>query len=129
MTLNTLPLSYCTNVHPGLTVAEILRKLDEFTLPIQQQLGAPLAAGLWLAEPVIEEILSTADGIERFAEEIQKRDLTCYTLNAFPYGNLSSFLSKTMLLIARFTKMPMSVSFPSLRGSIDSHIQVRPAAC
>ncbi|QDU18050.1 Xylose isomerase-like TIM barrel [Gimesia maris] len=90
MTLNTLPLSYCTNVHPGLTVAEILRKLDEFTLPIQQQLGAPLAAGLWLAEPVIEEILSTADGIERFAEEIQKRNLTCYTLNAFPYGNFHS---------------------------------------
>ena len=90
MTLNTLPLSYCTNVHPGLTVSEILQKLDEFTLPIQQQLDAPLAAGLWLAEPVIREILSTPEGHLRFAEEIQKRELTCYTLNAFPFGNFHS---------------------------------------
>ena len=90
MTLNSLPLSYCTNVHPGLTVAEILQKLDEFTIPIQQQLGAPLAAGLWLAEPVIKEILATPDGHIRFAEEIHKRNLTCYTLNAFPFGNFHS---------------------------------------
>ncbi|MCA9017025.1 MAG: metabolite traffic protein EboE [Planctomycetaceae bacterium] len=90
MTLNSLPLSYCTNVHPGLTVAEILQKLDDFTIPIQQQLGTPLAAGLWLAEPVIREILSTPEGHLRFAEEIHNRDLTCYTLNAFPFGNFHS---------------------------------------
>ncbi len=90
MTLNALPLSYCTNVHPGLTVEEILQKLDEFTIPIQLQLGAPLAAGLWLADPVIKEILATPEGHLRFAEEIQKRNLTCYTLNAFPFGNFHS---------------------------------------
>ena len=28
MTLSTLPLSYCTNVHPGLTVSEIEAGLD-----------------------------------------------------------------------------------------------------
>lgn len=90
MTLNSLPLSYCTNVHPGLTIAEILQKLDDFTIPIQQQLGAPLAAGLWLAEPVIREILSTPEGHLRFAEEIHNRELTCYTMNAFPFGNFHS---------------------------------------
>jgi len=90
MTLNSLPLSYCTNVHPGLTTAEILQKLDEFTLPIQEQLGEQLAAGLWLAEPVIREILSETDGIARFADELQQRGLMCYTLNAFPYGNFHS---------------------------------------
>ncbi|WP_299465339.1 metabolite traffic protein EboE [uncultured Gimesia sp.] len=90
MTLNSLPLSYCTNVHPGLTVAEVLQKLDEFTIPIQQQLDAPLAAGLWLAEPVIQEILAAPEGHLRFAEEIHKRGLTCYTLNAFPFGNFHS---------------------------------------
>ncbi|QDU12163.1 metabolite traffic protein EboE [Gimesia aquarii] len=87
MTLSSLPLSYCTNVHPGLTVAEILQKLDEFTVPIQEQYAAPLAAGLWLAEPVIQEILVTDTGHIHFAEEVRKRNLICYTLNAFPYGN------------------------------------------
>lgn len=90
MTFNSLPLSYCTNVHPGLTTAEILQKLDEFTLPIQAQLDAPLAAGLWLAEPVIREILATPDGLSQFAAEMEQRKLACYTLNAFPYGNFHS---------------------------------------
>jgi len=104
MTLNSLPLSYCTNVHPGLTVAEILQKLDEFTIPIQRQLGAPLAAGLWLAEPVIQEILSTPAGHLRFAEEIHKRDLTCYTLNAFPYGNFHSDRVKEKCVFTRLVR-------------------------
>jgi len=104
MTLNSLPLSYCTNVHPGLTIAEILQKLDEFTLPIQQQLEAPLAAGLWLAQPVIEEILAEPEGINRFAAELKDRNLTCYTLNAFPYGNFHSERVKENVYLPDWTK-------------------------
>lgn len=104
MTLNSLPLSYCTNVHPGLTVAEILQKLDEYTLPIQQQLGSPLAAGLWLAQPVIEEILAKPEGIDGFAAELQQRNLTCYTLNAFPYGNFHSERVKENVYLPDWTK-------------------------
>ncbi len=104
MTLNSLPLSYCTNVHPGLTTAEILQKLDEFTLPIQEQLESPLAAGLWLAQPVIEEILSEPEGIARFAEQLQQRNLTCYTLNAFPYGNFHSERVKENVYLPDWTE-------------------------
>ena len=46
MTLSTRPLSYCSNVHPGLTVAEVEAGLDRFTLPVQTQIGRPLAAAL-----------------------------------------------------------------------------------
>ncbi len=90
MSLGTFPLSYCTNVHPAQTVAEVVAGLDRYTLPIQKQFNNPLAAGLWLAEPVISELLQTDDGAKRLAEELQKRDLICYTLNAFPYGNFHS---------------------------------------
>ena len=37
MSLSNLPLSYCTNVHPGRTLAEIEHGLDQYT--------APMAAG------------------------------------------------------------------------------------
>ncbi len=104
MTLNPLPLSYCTNVHPGLTVTEVLQKLDEFTVPVQQQYAAPLAAGLWLAEPVIQEIMATEAGHIRFAEEIHKRNLTCYTLNAFPFGNFHSDRVKENVYLPDWTQ-------------------------
>jgi hypothetical protein len=90
MTISQLPLSYCTNVHPGLDVAAVEGGLDEFAVPVAENFGRPLAAGLWLAEPVIRELCSGDDGLERFAERLHAQRLTCHTLNAFPYGNFHS---------------------------------------
>jgi sugar phosphate isomerase/epimerase len=87
MSLSTLPLSYCTNVHPGRTVAEVEAGLERFTVPVAARFEAPLAAGLWLARPVVDELRCTPDGPARFAERLARRGLTCHTLNAFPYGD------------------------------------------
>jgi sugar phosphate isomerase/epimerase len=87
MALSTLPLGYCTNVHAGLTVADVLAGLDRYTVPTMRQLGRPVAAGLWLARPVVDELLAESDGLARFVAELAARNLICYTLNAFPYGD------------------------------------------
>ncbi|MEX2287878.1 MAG: metabolite traffic protein EboE [Planctomycetaceae bacterium] len=90
MSISTLPLSYCTNVHPGRSLAEVVSGLDDYTVPVRENLGEPLAAGLWLAHPVIEELLATPDAIERFVAGLVGRNLGCFTLNAFPYGDFHS---------------------------------------
>src|SRR3990172_2374159 len=90
MSLSTLPLSYCTNVHPGRSVSEVEQGLDRYTVGVRRNFGAPLAAGLWLAEPVVRELRATTDGIARFAEGLSRRGLSCHTLNAFPYGDFHS---------------------------------------
>src|SRR5881398_2890789 len=87
MALSPLPLGYCTNVHPGRTVAEVLAGLDRYTVPVRERLGRPVAAGLWLARPVVDELLAAPDGVPAFAAELAARRLPCYTLNAFPYGD------------------------------------------
>ncbi len=90
MAISTLPLSYCTNVHPGLTVAAVLAGLREFAVPVRENLARPLAAGLWLAAPVIDELHALSDALDRFAGELSSLGLSCHTLNAFPYGNFHS---------------------------------------
>ncbi len=90
MSLSTLPLSYCTNVHPGRSVAEVEAGLDRYAVAVRDRLGRPLAAGLWFARPVVTELLATPDGVKRFADGVQRRGLTCYTLNAFPFGDFHS---------------------------------------
>jgi len=87
MSLSTLPLSYCTNVHPGKSVAEVISKLLEHTVPARQKLGQKVAAGLWLAASVIEELQQTPAGIAEIQQVLAEGDLVCYTLNAFPYGD------------------------------------------
>lgn len=87
MSLSTLPLSYCTNVHPGRSVAEVEAGLDRYTVAVLRDFAAPLAAGLWLAKPVVAELLASPERLNRFARELAGRGLTCHTLNAFPYGD------------------------------------------
>jgi sugar phosphate isomerase/epimerase len=103
MSLSTHPLSYCSNVHPGLTVDEVLRGLTDFTLPVRERVG-DLAAGLWLAQPVIEELLTLDGRLDQFAGFLQNHGLTTYTFNAFPYGNFHDSRVKENVYLPDWTR-------------------------
>jgi sugar phosphate isomerase/epimerase len=90
MSLSRRPISYCTNVHPGLSLGEVLAGLDRYAIGVRERLGREMAVGLWLAEPVVREIRQSPNGPARLADELQRRGLPCYTLNAFPYGDFHS---------------------------------------
>ena len=90
MSLSRLPLSYCTNVHAGRSVAEVEAGLDRYTVAVRDRFGGPLAAGLWLARPVADELAASPGALPRFADGLRRRGLTCHTLNAFPYGDFHS---------------------------------------
>ena len=104
MTISSLPLSYCTNVHPGRTVAEVEDGLDRFALPIKTNYGSDLAAGLWLAAPVIRELDQSSDDTNRFVDRLRQRGLSCYTLNAFPYGDFHSARVKENVYLPDWTQ-------------------------
>jgi sugar phosphate isomerase/epimerase len=90
MARSSLPLSYCTNVHPGRSLAEVEQGLDRYTVAVRSNFGDPLAAGLWLAAPVVRELLSNRGRVSAFRDSLDRRGLTCHTLNAFPYGDFHS---------------------------------------
>ncbi len=90
MSFSSLPLSYCTNVHPGNTVDEIISGLSAHTSEVRKQLDVPMAAGLWLCRSVVSELLQDSAALERLAQTLWQHDLCCYTLNAFPYGDFHS---------------------------------------
>src|SRR5260370_7366020 len=90
MALSDLPLSYCTNVHPGRSLSEVELGLDQYTAPLRINYGAPLAAGLWLAAPVAVELLADPKRLPAFRDRLAQRGLTTHTLNAFPYGDFHS---------------------------------------
>lgn len=103
MTLSTLPISYCTNVHPGQTVAEVESGLREFTVPVRDNVG-DLAAGLWLARSVVDELVQIDGAVDRFAETLRSAGLTCYTLNTFPFGNFHSERVKENVYLPDWTR-------------------------
>ena len=103
MTLSKLPLSYCTNVHPGLTIGEVESGLRENTVAVLGRVGE-LAAGLWLARPVATELLQTPDALDRFSSWLTDAGLTCYTLNTFPYGNFHDARVKENVYLPDWTR-------------------------
>ncbi len=103
MTLSCLPLSYCTNVHPGRTLHEVLTGLSQFTLPIREQFGQPLAAGLWLAKSVIDELADDRE-LARCTEWLASQKIPVYTLNAFPYGDFHSERVKEQVYLPDWTQ-------------------------
>lgn len=90
MSISTLPLSYCTNVHPGESISEVIHGLTDYTIAAQKQLKKKIAAGLWLPASVIAEIQEAPTQFERLNQTLIDGDLACYTLNTFPYGNFHS---------------------------------------
>ena len=90
MSLSTLPLSYCTNVHPGRMLREVIDGVSSYTGRVRREFGEPLAAGLWLAAPVIRELEGSNEQLAGLRGVLQEQDLVCYTLNAFPYGDFHS---------------------------------------
>ncbi len=90
MTLSALPLSYCTNLHPGRTVAEVVSGLSQHAAEARQRLDFPIAAGLWLSSPVVKELLADPSALELLAQTLWQHDLCCFTLNTFPFGDFHS---------------------------------------
>jgi hypothetical protein len=90
MTLSALPLSYCTNLHPGRTVAEVVSGLSQHAAEARQRLEFPIAAGLWLSSPVVKELLADPSALELLAQTLWQHDLCCFTLNTFPFGDFHS---------------------------------------
>lgn len=90
MSLSPLPLGYCTNVHPGRSLLEVEAGLDRHAVAVKQKFGGPMAVGLWLARPVVDELLARPEVLSQFAGRLAARGLTCHTLNAFPFGDFHS---------------------------------------
>ena len=90
MSFSTLPLSYCTNVHPGQTVDEVVRGLQDFTVPARKKWGSRIAAGLWLPASAVQEWIAEPRRAAQLRETLAAGDLVCYTLNTFPFGDFHS---------------------------------------
>ncbi len=80
-------LSYCTNIHPGETWAEVFESLQTYVLPIKAQLSPdkPFGIGLRLSDQASRDIL-TQNYLTSFKTWLQQNGLYVFTMNGFPFG-------------------------------------------
>jgi sugar phosphate isomerase/epimerase len=80
-------LAYCSNVHPGETLAEVEGVLARYLAAVRQARGLPVqAAGLWLAADAARSLAADARALTAFRTHLDQAGITLHTLNGFPYG-------------------------------------------
>lgn len=80
-------LTYCTNIHPGESWAEVRANLERYVPAVKRRVSpeAPFAVGLRLSARAVEELLAPGE-IERLRAFLAENDLSVPTLNGFPHG-------------------------------------------
>jgi hypothetical protein len=80
-------LTYCTNIHPGETWAEVRASLERH-LPVIKQKVAPdrsFGVGLWLSALAAQALRAPA-AMTELKGLLAEHDLYVFTINGFPYG-------------------------------------------
>lgn len=79
-------LGYCTNVHAGEELPEIMAQLDAHAVTARRLLGASrLGVGLWLAAPAAARLAADPGAVARLRRDLDVRGLEVVTVNGFPY--------------------------------------------
>jgi sugar phosphate isomerase/epimerase len=82
----TIHLGYCTNVHPGEELPEIMAQLDAYAVTARRLLDADrLGVGLWLAAPAAAQLAADPGAVARLRRDLDARGLEVVTCNGFPY--------------------------------------------
>ena len=87
MTSPALHLSYCTNIHPGESWAEVRANLERYLVPVRERVapGAPFGVGLRLSGESARA-LAAPEALEELRAFLRAHDLYVFTINGFPYG-------------------------------------------
>lgn len=80
-------LTYCSNIHPGESWAEVLANLKTYIPALKQRLAQSnsFGIGLRLSDLAARELLAD-EQLSRFQAWLHHEDLYVFTLNGFPYG-------------------------------------------
>jgi sugar phosphate isomerase/epimerase len=78
-------LSYCMNVHPAATLADVLANIERYVVPIRDRVapGQAFGLGMWLPHAAAREL---ADDVSPLRDTLAAHGLYLFTLNGFPYG-------------------------------------------
>ncbi|MEM9161543.1 MAG: metabolite traffic protein EboE [Cyanobacteria bacterium P01_F01_bin.4] len=102
---NALHLTYCSNIHPGETWAEVKQNLETYLPALKQKLSpeAPFGVGLRLSDLAARELLAQ-DHLEAFKHWLAQEDLYVFTLNGFPYGGFHQQIVKDQVYAPDWSK-------------------------
>ncbi|MCB1755538.1 MAG: metabolite traffic protein EboE [Gammaproteobacteria bacterium] len=92
-------LAYCSNVHPGESLADIGANLERFVGPVREALAAAeLGAGLWISNKASLATQNEAD-FQHLQQKLVANRLRLQSLNGFPFGDFHQEVIKASVYL------------------------------
>ena len=83
-------LTYCTKIHPGHGWEDLMANLNSYVPALKARLAPQQAFGLGLRLSSAESVeLLNGDRLAEFQDFLDRHNLYVFTLNGFPYGDLT----------------------------------------
>jgi len=91
-------LTYCTKIHPGHGLQDLMANLREYAPALKARLAPhrPFGLGLRLSATECRELL-TGNHLTELQDFLAQNDLYVFTLNGFPYGDLTGPTVKSQI--------------------------------
>jgi len=81
-------LVYCSNVHPGASLAEVRSVIEHQIASVRKLRGLNrMGTGLWLSAQAAEELCSDAQTMADFSQLLHTNELDLFALNGFPFDD------------------------------------------
>jgi len=88
-------LAYCSNVHPGESLADVNHVIAGHVAQVRKARGLErMAAGLWLSAACADQLASDSGDFAAFRKGLDEAGIDVCTLNGFPYGDFHSEVVK-----------------------------------
>ena len=91
--------------------------LDDYAVPVREQAGFGIAVGLWLPAVALDEMQRDTAQRAGVRRALDARDLTCHTLNAFPFGDFHGSRVKEQVYLPDWSD-PRRLDYTSACGRL-----------
>lgn len=99
-------LAYCSNVHPGESLAEVTSTITKKLNAVRNQRQLTrMASGLWLSNLAINQLHSNNDEHALFSAALQSANIKITSLNGFPYGNFHQKVVKQAVYLPSWAEV------------------------
>ena len=97
-------IGYCGNVHPALSVDQLINNLQQHTATVKKLLGKdlPMPFGIWVSETALQE-LQTPEHLARLKDTLDQAQLIPFTINGFPFGDFHQPVVKQSVYLPDWT--------------------------
>lgn len=97
-------IGYCGNVHPAVSVDQLIDNLNRHTAQVRKELGVTEAMpfGIWLSAQALEQ-LQTPETLTQLQQVLDRNSLVPFTVNGFPFGDFHQSVVKQAVYLPDWT--------------------------